>query len=200
MKLTQHVFRQAITLLELQAGDRILELGCGDGWACRMLAERIAEGLVIGLDPSDDQIRDARMKSTAFENILYLWSAAEQIPWQEDFFTGVLCVDSLHQFQDVEKALREAYRVLAPAGTLWIVNQRLELAAVGTIPSDLPSNRPAGAGPLDSEQCFALLRAAGFDDVASHSVPDSIAPSRTSFDEPASPAGALLLSARKPQK
>ena len=183
--------------MDLQASDRILELGCGDGWACRALAERIPEGLVIGLDQSDDQIRDARTKSMAFDNLLYLWSAAEQIPWQEDFFTRVVCVDSLLQFQDLEKVLRESYRVLAPGGTLWIVDQRV---VEDENQRNDPSSRPAGASLLNVEPDLTLLYKTGFEDIAPHSPPNPAMHLKTSVNDLSSPAAVLVLSGRKRQE
>ena len=197
MEITDLPFlQQAMTLMDLQPGDRILELGCGDGWACRRLAGRIPEGLIIGLDHSDDRIRDARAKSTSFENILYLWSAAEQIPWQEDFFTSVLCVDSICYFQDLDKVFREVYRVLVPGGTFWIVDQtRREDGGSERMPSDMTTP----VRPLTTEEQVTRLRQCGYKEVSSYSLHSSLADSQADAGEFPSPRGALLLSARKPQ-
>jgi demethylmenaquinone methyltransferase/2-methoxy-6-polyprenyl-1,4-benzoquinol methylase len=117
----QGAVQRAIALMDLQASDHVLELGCGDGWACRVMADRTPKGMVIGLDPSNDAVREARAKSTAYENLLFLWSDPEQIPWQEDFFTRVACLGSVEMLRDARKAFREAGRVLVPGGTLWLL-------------------------------------------------------------------------------
>lgn len=197
MAITDHPFlQQVMTLMDLQPGDRILELDCGDGWACRRLAGHIPEGLIIGLDPSDDNIRDARAKSTSFENILYLWSAAEQIPWQEDFFTGVFCIDSICYFQDLDQVFREVHRVLVPGGTFWIVEQaQREEGEMERMASDLTTP----VRPLTTEDQVTRLRQCGYQEVSLYSLPSPSpdAPARAG-QEPA-PGGALLLSARKLQ-
>ena len=115
----EEVFSQA----RLQSQERILVVGCGDGEVCRWLAPRIEDGLIIGLDPSDDCVREARAKSTAFENIMYLWASPEQIPWQENFFTIVLCVIPYSANADLEKVIIEFARVVEPGGALWLVTQ-----------------------------------------------------------------------------
>ncbi|MBI3934753.1 MAG: class I SAM-dependent methyltransferase [Acidobacteria bacterium] len=179
--------------MNVQPYDRILELGCGDGWACRGLASAIPQGLVIGLEISDDRVREARALSTSFENILYLWSSAEQIPWQEDFFTGALCVDSIYCFVNLDKVLRELHRVLTPGGGLWILNQlRKQDGASEQILADRSENGQL----LSAEEYTTLLRQHGFEQVACRQLPD------TSANLPESPpeAGALLISARKPQE
>jgi len=56
---------QMLPLMQVRPRDRILEIGCGEGWACRLLADIAAEGLVVGLDVSDEMIRNARARSAA---------------------------------------------------------------------------------------------------------------------------------------
>ncbi len=54
--------------MELRPGERILDLGCGSGWATRLLARVVGEGpqgfgQVVGIDISDEMIRQARAAS-----------------------------------------------------------------------------------------------------------------------------------------
>ncbi len=42
--------------LKLQPNDQILDLGCGDGRVTALLADRLPEGQVIGIDPSDSML------------------------------------------------------------------------------------------------------------------------------------------------
>ncbi|MBI4463218.1 MAG: methyltransferase domain-containing protein [Acidobacteria bacterium] len=46
--------------MQVQRRDRVLEVGCGEGWTSRLLAEITTEGLVVGLDVSEEMIRVAR--------------------------------------------------------------------------------------------------------------------------------------------
>ena len=185
-----------MTLMELQPGDRILELGCGNGWVCRQLAGHIPEGIVIGLDLSDEHIRDARAKSTSFENVLYLWSVAEQIPWQEDFFTRVVCVDSIRYFQDWDKVFRETYRVLVPGGTFWILD-KTRRGDGGSEKS--PSERTTPVRLFTLEEYVARLRQCEYEDVSSYSLQNSSPGAPSGGGNSSTPGGAMLLSARKPQ-
>ena len=102
--------------------DRILEIGCGEGWASRLLSSLVPEGLVVGLDVSDEMIRKARAASAAHDNILFVWADAESIPWQERFFTRAFSVESFYYVEKPEIALREIVRVLSPGGSVWILN------------------------------------------------------------------------------
>jgi len=78
-------------------------------------------GQVIGLDVSDEMVRQARESSKDFENILYVWGSAEQIPWEENFFDKVLSVESFYYYPDQDRALMELFRVMAPRGRLFIL-------------------------------------------------------------------------------
>src|SRR3569623_1059444 len=91
-KMRQHhlnIAEKTIRIMELRAGERVLALGCGSGWATRLLARLVAEGpegfgQVVGIDISDEMIRQARVESKDFDNILYVWGSAQQIPWEEN--------------------------------------------------------------------------------------------------------------------
>jgi len=128
-KMERHhlnITEKTIQLMDLRPGERVLDLGCGAGWATRLLARLVGEGpegfgQVIGVDVSDEMIRRARATSTDFENILYVWGSAQQIPWEENFFDKVLSVESFYYYPDQERALAELFRVMAPHGRLFIL-------------------------------------------------------------------------------
>ena len=114
-KMEQHhldITEKTIRLMNLHPGERVLDLGCGSGWATRMLARLVGDGpegfgQVVGLDVSDEMVRQARESSKDFENILYVWGSAQQIPWEENFFDKVLSVESFYYYPDQDRALME---------------------------------------------------------------------------------------------
>ena len=115
-----------LRLMDLQPGERVLDLGCGAGWATRTLARLVSEGpqgfgQIVGLDISDEMIRRARAGSREFDNIMYVWGSAERIPWEENYFDKVLSVESFYYYPDPDRALNELFRVMAPRGRLFIL-------------------------------------------------------------------------------
>ncbi len=117
---------KTLRLMDLRPGERVLDLGCGSGWATRLLSRLVGDGpegfgQVVGLDVSDEMVRQARAASKDFENILYVWGSAQQIPWEENFFDKVLSVESFYYYADQDRALSELFRVMAPHGRLFIL-------------------------------------------------------------------------------
>ncbi len=87
--------------MDLRPGERILDLGCGSGWATRLLARIVGEGpqsfgQVVGVDISDEMIRQARAASKEFDNVMFVVGSSAQIPWEENFFDKVLSVESFY--------------------------------------------------------------------------------------------------------
>jgi ubiquinone/menaquinone biosynthesis C-methylase UbiE len=120
-----NITQQTLALMNLKPGEKVLDLGCGAGWASRLLAQMVGAGerpgQVVGLDVSDEMIRRARASSTDFDNLLFIVGSATQIPWEENFFDKVLSVESFYYYADQDRALDELFRVLAPKGELYIL-------------------------------------------------------------------------------
>ena len=117
---------KTMRLMDLRPGERILDLGCGSGWATRLLARMVGErpdgfGQVVGVDISDEMIRQARAQSKDFDNVMFVVGSSAQIPWEENFFDKVLSVESFYYYPDQDRALAELFRVMAPLGRLFIL-------------------------------------------------------------------------------
>jgi SAM-dependent methyltransferase len=110
------VGRQAIQLMRVPADARVLDVGCGSGWATRLLAEQAVNGHVTGVDISDEMIRVARDSSTKFPNADFEVASSEHLPFTDNEFTQAFSMESLYYYSDIPKALTEIHRVLRPGG------------------------------------------------------------------------------------
>ncbi|MGD0929703.1 MAG: methyltransferase domain-containing protein [Candidatus Korobacteraceae bacterium] len=210
-EMEQHhisITQQTLALMGLMHGERVLDLGCGAGWATRLLAQLVAggerPGQVVGLDVSDEMIRRARGASTQYDNILFVVGSAQQIPWEENFFDKVLSVESFYYYSDQDRALDELFRVLAPRGELFILinlyrDNPYSLRWIDElkVPVQVRSER----------EYVQLLREHGYEDVRSMLIPD-LTPTPEEYSgkwfknaeelRDFKRIGALLLIARKP--
>ncbi|GHO44486.1 bifunctional 2-polyprenyl-6-hydroxyphenol methylase/3-demethylubiquinol 3-O-methyltransferase UbiG [Ktedonospora formicarum] len=95
----------------------VLEIGCGGGLICLNLAQRGA--VTFGIDPSVGALQIAREKAhleglgqqTFFEQ-----GYGEQLPYANNSFSVIVCLDVLEHVQDLDTTIGEIERVLAPGG------------------------------------------------------------------------------------
>ena len=195
-----------LQLMNIQPADRILEVGCGEGWASRRLASLVPEGLVVGLDVADEMVSKARPGSAACDNLLFVWADVEAIPWQEKFFSKALCVETFYYLENPENALREIFRVLSPGGSVWIVNHlsKENEITLGWLPRlKIPVKL------LSAEEYGRLLEQCGFQEYSYRMIPDRSLVSDNTYDglvtDPEQlrrfrESGALLMTARRPRE
>jgi ubiquinone/menaquinone biosynthesis C-methylase UbiE len=110
------VGEQAIARMEVPAEARVLDVGCGSGWATRLLADYAIKGRVTGIDISDEMIRVARQSSKAYRNVDFELASAEQLPFADNEFTHAFSMESLYYYKNIPKALSEIHRVMRPRG------------------------------------------------------------------------------------
>jgi arsenite methyltransferase len=171
--ITEPVLR----MMDLRPGERVLDLGCGAGWATRMLARLVAaektngakDGLVVGLDIADEMIRRAQETSRDFRNIRYLTGSAEQIPWQSGFFDKVLSVESFYYYPNQDRALEELRRVMAPGGRLFIL---INLYSDNHYSLRWVQELKVAVHARSEAEYVKLLTAHGFENVQAHRIPD----------------------------
>lgn len=123
--MEQHHARIAETIwerMQLSSTDRVLDLGCGEGWACRLIARRAPHGcVVVGLDISDEMIHRARDKSCSLSNVSYHCGQAQYVPRRENYFSKIISIEAFYYFERQAQVLRELLRVMQPGGELYLL-------------------------------------------------------------------------------
>jgi ubiquinone/menaquinone biosynthesis C-methylase UbiE len=97
------------------AARRILEVGTGEGQVARVLAVGAdgAERLVVGLDPTANQIDEAHRRGGG---PVYLRAGADRLPFADASFDAVVACLVFEHIDAVDEAIAEVARVLEPGG------------------------------------------------------------------------------------
>jgi ubiquinone/menaquinone biosynthesis C-methylase UbiE len=111
----------AIAALDPDPDHHVLAVGFGPGVGLAELAPRLPHGRLNGIDPSATMLDLARRRNraaVASGRVVLAQAGAEDIPWPDDSFQGVVAVNSMQLWRPLPVAVREVARVLRPGGTL----------------------------------------------------------------------------------
>jgi SAM-dependent methyltransferase len=105
--------------LRVTADSHVLEVASGSGGPARYLAERTG-ARVTGIDANSSGVRtashDAQRSACASRLSFRLADATARLPFADDTFDALLCIDSMNHFPDRAYSLGEWRRVLVPGG------------------------------------------------------------------------------------
>ncbi|HEY7946866.1 MAG TPA: class I SAM-dependent methyltransferase, partial [Acidimicrobiales bacterium] len=105
--------------VEWSATTSAADVGCGPGPYLAELSTRAAR--VVALDLSPGMVRDARTRFAAFPRPSVVVADAQRLPLPDRSLDVVLCAHMLYHVPDIDAAVVEFRRVLAPGGTLLVV-------------------------------------------------------------------------------
>ena len=175
---------------QVSAGDRVLDIGCGNGQLTRLAAARA--GSATGVDLSGPMLATARARAAEVPNVAFEQGDVQVHPFTEGAFDlavsrfGVMFfADPVAAFANVRRAMRTGGRL---AFLCMTALEGTDLGRVfGALAEYLPQpTGPDGSGPTsfaDPDRTTAVLTEAGFTDVVctrveadqvwGHDVPDA---------------------------
>ncbi|MDX1918715.1 MAG: bifunctional demethylmenaquinone methyltransferase/2-methoxy-6-polyprenyl-1,4-benzoquinol methylase UbiE [Candidatus Caenarcaniphilales bacterium] len=112
---------KAISRLDIQPGDRILDLCCGSGDLSAMIVDRYPDAMVVGLDFSEQMLSHARVKYFN-PKINFQYGDATQLTFQDSHFEGCVISFGLRNVSNYAKCLSEIHRVLQIGGKVVILD------------------------------------------------------------------------------
>jgi demethylmenaquinone methyltransferase/2-methoxy-6-polyprenyl-1,4-benzoquinol methylase len=151
---------EAIGWLDLSPEDRVLDIGCGTGFATEGLLNEVET--VYGLDQSAHQLEKAFAKFGTDGAVKFHRGDAERLPFKDDTFDAVWSSGSIEYWPNPVDAIEECRRVGKPGAKVLIVGP------------DYPKNgvfqRMADAIMLfyDEEEADRMFREAGFEEFEHH--------------------------------
>ncbi|WP_299269095.1 methyltransferase domain-containing protein [Halorientalis sp.] len=151
----------AIDMLDIGRDDRVLDIGCGTGFATEGLLDRV--DTVYGLDQSPHQLEKAYDKFGKRDGpVNFHLGDAERLPFGGNSFDVVWSSGSIEYWPNPVDALEECRRVTKPGGQVLIVGPNY--------PNSSVFQRLADAIMLfyDEREADRMFREAGFTDFEHH--------------------------------
>ena len=111
-------------LMNLQAGHKVLDLGCGEGRHVHGL--HTLPGIeAVGLDLDEASLQKAgeglsyldAMQLSADGPVTFIRGSAYKLPFDDNSFDGVICSEVFEHLENYPQVIREIRRVLKPGGT-----------------------------------------------------------------------------------
>jgi demethylmenaquinone methyltransferase/2-methoxy-6-polyprenyl-1,4-benzoquinol methylase len=116
---TDEMRDETIAVLDVAADDRVLDVGCGTGFATEGLLDEVEE--VHGIDQSPHQLAQAYPKFGKHGAVRFHLGDAERLPFRDDAFDVVWSSGSIEYWPDPVATLRELRRVARPGGQVLVV-------------------------------------------------------------------------------
>jgi ubiquinone/menaquinone biosynthesis C-methylase UbiE len=164
--------RWAIELMNVHAGDWVLDVGCGGGMAVKLLADRAKYGFVAGVDYSPAMVQQATRRNhdrVQRGKVAIEFGNAMALPYRDCSFDKACGIETLYFWPDPVAGLRELRRVLKAGGEVAIAvemskESTAQKSALQKYFSQRYSNRSAGLGMsiLSGPELVEMLTEAGF--------------------------------------
>ena len=156
-------------LIELRAGETVLDLGSGGGIDLLLSAQRVGPtGKAYGLDMTDEMLALARenQKHAGVTNVEFLKGEIESIPLPDNSVDVIISNCVINLSADKDRVLSEALRVLKPGGRFAVS----DVVVRGSVPEEVRKSMLLWvgciAGALEESDYLSKLSRAGFSDIS----------------------------------
>lgn len=177
------VSARTLEALAPQAGERLLDVGCGCGHTSLELAARVGpQGEVVGVDISSVLLDIARQRAAGVDNISFIEADAQTHPLEGASFDGLFSRFGVMFFADPKAAFRNLNAALKPGGRLafvawrglmenpWMMRPLAAAARRVAPPAPPPPGAPGPFAFADRDRLRDILGCAGFNDITIQSV------------------------------
>jgi len=175
--LTADEYRDFSVVLKLSPGKKVLEIACGSGGPAVFMVKETGCHLT-GIDINENGVTNAKIlaaENGLSEQTEFLQAdASETLPFPDEYFDAIVSIDSMTHIKDRDKVLTEFYRVLKTGGRLLYTDSTVVTGILTNIEIAVRSSIGFFLfAPLGENE--RLLKEAGFNDIQSRDVTDSMA-------------------------
>ncbi|AAG20284.1 membrane protein [Halobacterium salinarum NRC-1] len=154
---TEEMRAEALSMLDIDAEDRVLDVGCGTGFGTEGLLKHTEH--VYGLDQSPHQLTKAWEKFGKHDPVAFHFGDAERLPFKPDSFDVVWSSGSIEYWPHPVQGLRELRRVAKPGSQVLVVGP--------DYPASTVFRKLADAIMLfyDEDEADRMFREAGYEEI-----------------------------------
>jgi ubiquinone/menaquinone biosynthesis C-methylase UbiE len=162
-------YRRALEQAAIRPGDRVLDLGCGNGRFLPWIGEQAGiGGSVVAVDINVEGLRRLRSGSAALPPPMLLAAEATRLPLADGSFDVIWCANVFEYLDDEQqtRCLRELARLLRPGGRVAVKDSEWAHKVFYPATSDLwlrflRALNADGGGPFVGRRIAGNFRAAG---------------------------------------
>lgn len=109
--------KRIVEELEIHQGDKILEVGCGNGYYLSLLNRLGLKISLTGIDNDKAALFDAQ-RFIGDEKVILVFADATKLPFGESSFDKIICSEVIEHVKNDKKVLKEIHRVLKKGGVM----------------------------------------------------------------------------------
>jgi SAM-dependent methyltransferase len=114
--------KKVLDRIPVRYDESFIDLGTGNGWAARYIAARVPTiGLCVGVDASEEFVKEARRAAGGRYPVKYIHSTIEDVPFPEASFDHAFSMEAFYYAKDPLVALKSVWRVLRTGGVFHMV-------------------------------------------------------------------------------
>lgn len=162
----------ALSHLQFNKGDRVLDIGCGGGACLARLSTMVENGSFAGIDYAKTSVEATQQFNQALIDAgkLEVFEASvSNMPFKDDEFDKIVTVESYYFWPDFETDMREVYRVLKSGGHFLLIAEVYDHE--GLPQSVLDNIKAYDMRNLNLDGFVDVFEKTGFADIAIHVKP-----------------------------
>lgn len=120
----KNVTEWALSHLDIDGSEWVLDIGCGGGDALKKMSARITDGMLFGADYSEISVelsRNNNIEDVKSGKMEIIQADASNLPFGNDVFDVIYTIESFYFWKNPVECLKEVRRVLAPDGVFMII-------------------------------------------------------------------------------
>ena len=109
--------KDLIMMMSPSKNKKLIDVGCGTGDIGKLYLDTIKlQGKVFNVDPNKKMLEEGKKRFKNFNNISWKVNSAENLNFNSNYFDYYTISFGLRNTKNINKSLKEAYRVLKPGG------------------------------------------------------------------------------------